>query len=181
MTTTAAQVRIIMRERKKGRTQEQAAVSANLRSRKTVAKYERLEKLSSEPPPPRQYRTRPNPFAEDWPTVEQMLAAAPGLEAKALFAWLDEQHPGRYQSGQLCTFQRHVSTWRALHQPQTAILEQVHRPGEVLQPAGTWLTELGVTIQGQHHHHGADDGRSTLCPQCSKMTFSRSLDSTSAC
>ena len=153
MTTTAAQVRIIMRERKKGRTQEQAAVSANLRSRKTVTKYERLEKLSSEPPPPRQYRTRPNPFAEDWPTVEQMLAAAPGLEAKALFAWLDEQHPGRYQSGQLRTFQRHVSTWRALHQPQTAILEQVHRPGEVLQTDGTWLTELGVTIQGQPFKH----------------------------
>lgn len=153
MTTTVAQVRIIMRERKKGRTQEQAAVSANLRSRKTVAKYERLEKLSSELPPPRQYRTRPNPFAEDWPTVEQMLAAAPGLEAKALFEWLDEQHPGRYQSGQLRTFQRHVSTWRALHQPQTAILEQVHRPGEVLQTDGTWLTELGVTIQGQPFKH----------------------------
>jgi len=62
MTATDAQVRIIMRERQKGRTQEQAAASANLRSRKTVAKYERLEKLPSELKQPRGYRTRPNSF-----------------------------------------------------------------------------------------------------------------------
>jgi len=45
MTATDAQVRILMRERKKGRTQEQAAAKANLGSRKTVAKYERLGRL----------------------------------------------------------------------------------------------------------------------------------------
>jgi hypothetical protein len=153
MTATDAQVRIIMREREKGRTQEQSAVSANLRSRKTVAKYERVEQLPSERQQPRQYRTRSNPFTEDWSTVEKMLEDASGLEAKALFEWLCEQYPGRYQSGQLRTFQRHVSTWRALNQKQTAILEQVHRPGEVLQTDGTWLTELGVTIQGQPFKH----------------------------
>jgi len=154
MTATDAQVRIIMRERKKGRTQEQAAASANLRSRKTVAKYERLEQLPSELQQPRQYRTRPNPFAEDWATVEKMLEdTSGGLEAKALFEWLCEQHPDRYQSGQLRTFQRHVSAWRALHQQRTAVLAQVHRPGEVLQTDGTWLTELGVTIQGQPFKH----------------------------
>lgn len=32
-------------------------------------------------------------------------------------------------------------------------MEQVHRPGEVLQTDGTWLTELGVTIQGQPFKH----------------------------
>ena len=85
MTATDVQVRIIMREREKGRTQEQAAVSANLRSRKTVVKYERLEKLPSELQQPRRYRTRPDPFVEDWCTVEEMLEDASGLEAKALF------------------------------------------------------------------------------------------------
>jgi len=153
MTATDAQVRIIMREREKGRTQEQAAVSANLRSRKTVVKYERLEKLPSELQQPRRYRTRPDPFVEDWCTVEEMLEDASGLEAKALFEWLGEQHPGRYQSGQLRTFQRHVATWRALNQKQVAILEQVHRPGEVLQTDGVWLSKLGVTIQGQPFKH----------------------------
>jgi hypothetical protein len=153
MTATDAQVRIIMREREKGRTQEQAAASANLSSRKTVSRYEKLGRQPSELKQPRQYRTRRNPFEEDWPTIEQMLADAPGLEAKALFEWLCEEHPSRYQTGQLRTFQRHVSTWRALNQERTAILEQVHRPGEVLQTDGTWLTELGVTIQGQPFKH----------------------------
>jgi len=153
MTATDAQVRIIMRERQKGRTQEQAAASANLRSRKTVTKYEELGKLPSELEQPRRHRTRPDPFVEDWPTAARMMGDAPNLEAKALFEWLCEQHPGRYQDGQLRTFQRHIAAWRALHREQIAILEQIHRPGEVLQTDGTWLTGLGVTIQGQLFEH----------------------------
>ena len=148
MTATDAQVRIVMRERKKGRTQEQAAASANLRSRKTAAKYERLGQLPSELKQPRTYRTRTDPFAEHWPEMEEMLEGAPELEAKTLFDWLCEQHPGKYQEGQLRTFQRRVSRWRAQNREQIAVLPQVHRPGEVLQADGTWLTGLGVTIQG---------------------------------
>jgi len=142
-----------MRERQKGRTQEQAAASANLRSRKTVGKYEKLGRLPSELKQARCHRTRADPFAEDWPTVEKMLEQAPGLEGKALFEWLCEQHPGRYRPGQLRTLQRRVATWRALDQKQVAILQQVHRPGEVMQTDGTWLTELSVTIQGQPFKH----------------------------
>jgi len=118
-----------------------------------VAKYERLAQLPSALKKPRQYRTREDRFADDWPKVEAMLESAPELEAKALFEWLCEQHLGHYREGQLRTFQRRVATWRALHQEKVAILEQVHRPGEVLQTDGTWLTELGVTIQGQPLAH----------------------------
>jgi hypothetical protein len=153
MTATDAQVRIIMREREKGRTQEQAAASANLRSRKTAAKYERLGQLPNALKRPRTYRTRVDPFAQDWPVVEEMLAAAPELEAKTLFEWLCTQHPGKYQEGQLRTLQRRVSRWRALHGQQIAVLEQVHYPGEVLQTDGVWLTELEVTIQGEPFKH----------------------------
>jgi hypothetical protein len=53
----------------------------------------------------------------------------------------------------LLSFQRRVATWRALHQKQVAILEQVRRPGEVMQTDGSWLTELGVTIQRQPFRH----------------------------
>ena len=153
MTATDAQVRIIMREREKGRTQEQAAAKANLQSRKTVAKYEHLGQLPSELQRPRTYRTRADPFAEDWPMIKEMLEAAPELEAKALFEWLCDKDPGKYQEGQLRTFQRRVSNWRALHSEQVAVLEQVHRPGEVMQTDGTWFTELGVTIQGVPFKH----------------------------
>jgi hypothetical protein len=153
MTCTDAQMRLVMRERAKGRSQEQAAVKANLKSRKTVAKYERLGQLPSELKQTRTYRTRADPFTEEWPEVEQLLQTAPELEAKTLFAWLCEQRPGQYQAGQLRTFQRRVAEWRALNQAQIAILEQVHRAGEVLQTDGTWLTELGVTIAGEPFKH----------------------------
>jgi hypothetical protein len=42
MTATDAQVRLLMKERSNGKTQQQAAVKANLRSRKIVQKYEQL-------------------------------------------------------------------------------------------------------------------------------------------
>ncbi len=142
-----------MRERQKGRSQEQAAASANLSSRKTAAKYEKLGKLPSEMKQPRRYRTRPDMFAQDWPTVEEMLEQAPGLEAKAVFEWLRAECPGRYRPAQLRTFQRRVSTWRALHQQKVAILPQLHRPGEVMQTDGTWLTAMGITIQGEPFKH----------------------------
>ena len=153
MTCTDAQVRLVMRERSKGRTQEQAAVKANLKSRKTVAKYEQMGQIPSELKRERTYRTRPDPFAADWPEVERMLEDAPELEAKTLFEWLCEKKPGQYQEGQLRTLQRRVGEWRALNQEQVAVLEQVHRPGEVLQSDGTWLTELGVTIAGEPFKH----------------------------
>jgi len=153
MTITDAQVRIIMRERRAGKTEEQAAAKANVGSRKTVRKYERLGKLPSEVKKPRTYRTHADVFTGDWPEVEKMLTQAPGLEAKALFAWLCERHPGRYEAGQLRTFQRRVSRWRALHEEQVLTLEQVHEPGEVLQTDGTWMTSLEVTIQGEAFPH----------------------------
>ena len=153
MTCTDAQVRLIMRERRTGRTQEQAAAKANVNSRKTVAKYEQAGKVPSELKKPRSYRTRQDPFERDWPEVEQMLMAAPELEATALFDWLCRQKPGKYQEGQLRTFQRRVSEWGALNLEKVAVLEQVHHPGEVLQTDGTWLTELGVTIQGEAFKH----------------------------
>jgi len=153
MTTADAQVRIMMKERRNGRTQEQAAAKANIGNRKTVAKYEKLGQLPSRMKKVRSHRTRANPFEADWLEVERMLSETPELEAKALFEWLQEQRPGKYTDGQVRTFQRHVADWRALNQAQVAILEQVHQPGEAMQTDGTWLTELGVMIQGEPFNH----------------------------
>lgn len=153
MTATDAQVRIAMRERTKGKNQEQAAAKANLRSRKTVSKYEKQALGPGEVARPRVYRTRPDAFAEDWPELEKMLTDAPELEAKALFNWLAEKEPGKYQEGQLRTLQRRVSQWRAVHQKQTASLDQLRQPGEMMQLDGTWMNELEVTIAGQPFRH----------------------------
>ena len=125
MAATETQVRILMRERQLGKTQAQAAAKANLRSRKTVARYEQLGEHPSERKRPRAYRTRVDVFAADWPLIEEMLRGTPELEARALFEWLCEEKPGTYTPGQMRTFQRRVERWRGLHQPQIAPLEQV--------------------------------------------------------
>jgi hypothetical protein len=153
MTATDAQVRLMMKERSKGKTQEQSAAKANIRSRKTMQKYEQLDKLPSEIKEPREYRTRSDPFEADWAEVEKKLEDAPELEAKTLFDWLCEREGRQYQEGQLRTLQRRISNWRVLHQSQELSLEQIHHPGEVLQTDGTFMNELKITLQQESFEH----------------------------
>lgn len=153
MTATDAQVRLLMKERSNGKTQQQAAVKVNLRSRKTVQKYEELGQLPSELKEARRYRTRTDPFEKDWSEVEAKLEMAPELEAKAIFEWLCEREGNQYQEGQLRTLQRRISNWRALNGKEILTLDQIHHPGEVLQSDGTCMNELEITIQGEPFEH----------------------------
>ena len=145
---TDAEVRLMMRERAKGKTQEQAAARAGM-SVRTARTYERQGQLPSQLKQPRTYRTRPDPFAEDWPWIQAQLARDPALQATTLFTLLCEQHPGRYQASQLRTLQRHIAAWRARHGPEREVIfPQVHRPGRMAQSDFTHMTELGITIGG---------------------------------
>jgi hypothetical protein len=131
----------------------QAAMKADM-DRKTARKYVAAGKLPSELKQPRDWRTREDPFAEHWLDVEAKLRDTPELEAKTLFELLQEQHPGRYEDGQLRTLQRHVKRWRAAHGPEReVVLAQQHRPGEAAQTDFTHATELAVTIAGQLFVH----------------------------
>jgi transposase InsO family protein len=130
-----------------------AALRAGMH-RNTARRYVELGKLPSELSEPRSWRTRPDPFAEDWPGIVALLSAAPELEAKALFEHLMSERPGRYQEGQLRTLQRRIQQWRAEHGPPKEIfLPQEHRPGEALQTDFTWAGELGVRIGGEPFEH----------------------------
>jgi len=64
--------------------------------RKTARKYLATGRLPSESSPPREWRTRPDPFAEDWPGIAERLEAAPTLEGRALFEDLLGRYPERY-------------------------------------------------------------------------------------
>jgi hypothetical protein len=122
--------------------------------RKTARKYVAAGQLPSEMTQPRDWRTRPDPFEEHWPEVETRLRDTPELEAKTLFELLQQQHPGRYEDGQLRTLQRHVKRWRAAQGPEReVVLAQQHRPGEAAQTDFTHATELAVTIAGQLFVH----------------------------
>jgi len=153
MTATDAQVEIAMRELEKGRTQQQAAAKANLRDRHTVAYYKQRLRKPSQLRKPRTYRTRKNPFVDDWPALEAQLEATPSLEARALFEWLCDQWPGKYRPGQLRTLQRQVRRWRGKYVERMVSLPQVRRPGELMQTDGTWMNTLGITIAGEPFRH----------------------------
>jgi hypothetical protein len=102
----------------------------------------------------RDWRTRADPFAEDWPELEALLKESPGFEARTLFEVLEEKHPGRYAEGQLRTLQRRVRRWRAEQGPDKEVmLAQRHRAGEAAQTDFTSTATLAVTIAGQLFVH----------------------------
>ena len=125
-----------------------AAMKAGM-DRKTARKYVEAGKLPAELSKPRDWRTRNDPFEAHWPDLEERLRTTPGLEAKTLFEKLQEEHPGRYEEGQLRTLQRRVKRWRAQQGPDKEVmLAQRHRPGEAAQTDFTSGTELGVSLGG---------------------------------
>src|SRR5215211_7114390 len=147
------EVRLYMKERSKGRTQEQAAAKAGM-SVRAARRYERLQQFPSQLTQPRTQRTRPNPFADDWPWVVEQLERDPALQAKTLFGLLCERQPGRYQPMQLRTLQRHVAAWRLRHGPdKEVIFPQVHRPGVAAQSDFTHMGDLGITLGGVPFPH----------------------------
>jgi hypothetical protein len=152
MRTTAEQVLKLRRERARGLTIEQAAMKAGMH-RNTASKHLRSDERPA-PSPERSWRTHVDRFNADWPQMEEMLTAAPGLEAKTLFEYLQELRPGVYEAGQVRTFQRRVKRWRATKGPEKEIFfPQAHRPGEAAQTDFTWATELAITIRGEAYDH----------------------------
>jgi len=131
----------------------QAAMKADM-DRKTARRYVAAGKLPSTMKEPRSWRTRVDPFAEDWPAVAQMLADTPGFEAQTVLELLETKQPGRYNETHLRTLQRRIRRWRAEHGPEREIwFTQAHRPGEAAQTDFTSTMELGVTIMGQVFLH----------------------------
>lgn len=121
---------------------------------KTARKYRKAERMPSELSERHDWRTRVDPFSSVWESVEKQLQENPGLQAKVLFAWLQGEHPGQFQDGQLRTFQRGVRRWRATSGPEKEIFfSQVHEPGRLCASDFTHMTELAVTIARQTFDH----------------------------
>jgi hypothetical protein len=80
MQSTDAQVRKLMEEFNKHGQVGRAALRADM-DRKTARRYLREQKLPSELKQSRTWRTRENPFEEDWPWVEGLLRTTPELGA----------------------------------------------------------------------------------------------------
>lgn len=153
MRTTDAQVRKLMDEMGRHGEVGKAGLRAGM-SPNTARKYVRASRLPSELKPPRDWRTRDDPFEEDWAELRARLADAPELEARALFEDLLRRKPDGYAPGQLRTLQRRVKQWRAREGPPKLIFfPQEHRPGEAMQTDFTWASALGITIGGEPFPH----------------------------
>jgi hypothetical protein len=153
MRATDRQVRKLFMEYQKMGQIQMAAMKAGM-NRDTAAVYLASGQLPSERQTERDWRTKPDPFEGYWSEVESKLQEAPELEAKALFEWLTERHPGVFQEGQVRTLQRRVQRWRVLQGPEKEIyFQQDHKPGVRLSTDFTCMNELGITIRGERFDH----------------------------
>ena len=89
-----AEVLLYMKERHKGTSKRVAAARAGM-SERTARKYERAGKLPSQLKRPRTWRTRVNPFEEDWPWVVEQLERDPALQGTLNGR---KPHPKLYES-----------------------------------------------------------------------------------
>ena len=133
--------------------QEIAAAKSGMDA-KTARKYRRLGQVPSELPVTPRWRTRPDPFAEVWGEIRELLEVNAGLEAKTVFEYLQRCGPGQFADGQLRTLQRRVKSWRATEGPAKEVFfAQQHPPGRLGASDFTHMEELGVTLQGQSFPH----------------------------
>ena len=150
---TDEQVRRLYMLVKKESSIEMASAKAGM-SEKTGRKYVRLRKLPSECAQPHTWRTRNDPFLGIWAEAEKYLKTNPGLEAKALFEYLQGKYPGNFEEGQLRTFQRRVKEWRATEGPNREVyFPQEHVPGQLCESDFTHMVGLGITIGKEPFQH----------------------------
>ncbi len=121
---------------------------------KTALKYRKCGKLPSQLKKPHEWRTRTDPFVQDWPQIKDLLQTSPGLEAKTIFEHLQRTLDGKYQDGQLRTLQRRIKQWRAIEGPAKEVFfPQIHYPGVLSASDFTHMGDLGITIRGELLKH----------------------------
>src|ERR1700737_1604347 len=152
---TDAQVRLMRQKRMDGETQAVAAVASGM-SLRTAREWD-TGPAPSTTKQPRDWRTRPDPFAAVWGTdVEPLLRRdlKGVLEAKLVLEVLRMRYPEQFHAGQARTLQRRFRDWRARHGVEPEVFfEQVAVPGREAAIDFTHATDLGVTIAGEAFPH----------------------------
>jgi len=152
MITPDRKVRKLMEEYQKTGKLSKAALRADL-DPKTARKY-RSGPMPSQRKSVHDWRTRPDPFEDVWPWIEEQLSTNPGLQAKTLFDAICRELPSRFADSQLRTLQRRIKVWRAHYgQAKEVFFSQVHHPGVLCQSDFTRMGTLDVTIAGQPFDH----------------------------
>ena len=61
---------------------------------------------------PRTWKTRADPFEDDWDKIKLRLETDPNVTAASLLDWLIKDNPAKYNDGLLRTLQRRVKEWK---------------------------------------------------------------------
>jgi len=147
------QYRRLLMKHAQGKNMSLSALRAGV-DRKTARKYIHAQQTPHQLQKPHTWRTRLDPLTSAWPKAVQMLADAPELEAKVLFEFFLAQPDSALRPDHLRTFQRRVSSWRAMHGPEKEVyFPRNHSPGLSMELDWTHAKELEVTIAGRLLDH----------------------------
>lgn len=153
MTVTNNQVRLLMKLLINGKTLELNSAKSGM-SEKTARKYRDLGILPSECKKDHFWKTRKDPFEDEWAEIELFLKNNKNIEAKTIFEFLQKKYPNKYQEGQIRTLQRKIKKWKIKKGPKKKIFfTQKHKPGVLGQLDFTSMNKIGVTIQHQKFEH----------------------------
>ena len=145
---TPEQVKLFMKKRTEGDTQQQASAKAGIseRSGRRIDSGTLPKKKE-----PRHWRTRKDPFVDVW--EEEILPPLKNnsdLTPTTLFEDLQDRHPGRFPNTLKRTFQRRVKAWKALYGPDKEVMfRQGKEAGRLGLSDFTELGDIDITIAGQ--------------------------------
>lgn len=148
---TKQQVNLYMSYRKDNK-QTTAAAQAGM-SERTARRIESGQHSTTKQP--RTYRTRKDPFNGVFEEhLVPLLKADPMLQPITLLDHLDTVMPDKFGRNHLRTLQRRVKKWLATEGPeQEVIFRQKYKPGFMGISDYTWMSKLGITIDGDIFEH----------------------------
>ncbi len=149
---TPEQVKLYMKQRQQGDTQQQASAKAGF-SEKSGQRVDTGALPKSREP--RRWRTRKDPFEEVWESeILPRLKKTPELSPTTLFEDLQDRHTGRFLNQHKRTFQRRVKAWKALYGPDKEVMfRQRKEAGRLGLSDFTELGDIEITIAGERLNH----------------------------
>jgi hypothetical protein len=153
MTATNNQVRLLMKLLTDGKTLELSSAKSGM-SEKTARKYRNLGILPSDCKKDHFWKTRKDPFEDEWSEIELFLENNKNIEAKTIFEFLQRKYPNKYQEGQIRTLQRKIKKWKIKKGPKKEVFfTQKHKPGVLGQLDFTSMNKIEITIQHKKFEH----------------------------
>jgi hypothetical protein len=149
---TRKQVKLYMKHKHNGDTQEQASAKAGVSQRSG----RRIEAGSlSGTKEIRHWRTRKDPFSEVWESeITPLLIKTPKLTPTTLFEDLQDRYPGRFPNKHKRTFQRRVKQWKALYgADKDIIFRQKKEAGRQGFSDFTELKDIVITLNKEPLEH----------------------------